>query len=120
MCTDDPVLKMFDSSRGIQIETDACDLAIGACMTQEFDGKRHPIAYFSRKMSPAEQNYDIHDKELLAIVQALQQWRVYAEGAPSLIIYSDHKNLTTFTTTKELNRRQVRWAELLGQYKFKI
>lgn len=71
-------------------------------------------------MTPAEQNYDIHNKKLLAIVAALQHWRVYAEGAPGLIIYSDHKNLTTFTTTKQLNRRQVRWSELLGQYKFRI
>ncbi|CAD0056184.1 unnamed protein product [Aureobasidium pullulans] len=82
--------------------------------------KRHPVAYYSRKMTPAEQNYDIHDKELLAIVAALQHWRVYAEGAPSLTILTDHKNLLTFTTTKVLNRRQVRWSELLGQYKFKI
>ena len=115
-----PTLAMFDTELPIQIETDASDRAIGACLTQEYDGKRHPIAYHSRKMSPAEQNYDIHDKELLAIVVALQQWRVYAEGAPGLTIFTDHKNLLHFTTTKELNRRQVRWSELLGQYKFQI
>lgn len=120
MCTTSPTLRIFDVKLPIQIETDASDLAIGACLTQEFEGKRHPLAYYSRKMTPAEQNYDIHDKELLAIVVSLQHWRVYAEGAPGLIIYSDHKNLTTFTTTKQLNRRQVRWSELLRQYKFKI
>lgn len=118
--TEAPTLAMFNSELPIQIETDASDRAIGACLTQERDGKRHPIAYHSRKMSPAEQNYDIHDKELLAIVVALQQWRVYAEGAPGLTIFTDHKNLLHFTTTKELNRRQVRWSELLGQYKFQI
>ncbi len=79
----------------------------------------HPVAYYSRKLSPAEQNYDIHDKELLAIVAALEAWRVYIEGAPGLTILTDHKNLLHFTTTKELNRRQVRWSEKLGQYKFK-
>ncbi len=116
-----PVLRMFDPNKPIQIETDASDFAIGMCLTQEFNGKRHPIAYHSRKMSPAEQNYDIHDKELLAIVVALQHWRVYAEGAPGVIqIYTDHKNLLHFTTTKVLNKRQVRWSELLGQYKFQI
>lgn len=120
MCTTSPTLRIFDVKLPIQIETDASDLAIGACLTQEHSGQRHPLAYYSRKMTPAEQNYDIHDKELLAIVVSLQHWRVYAEGAPGLIIYSDHKNLTTFTTTKELNRRQVRWSQLLGQYKFKI
>jgi len=120
MCTTSPTLRIFDVKLSIQVETDASDLAIGACLTQEHSGQRHPLAYYSRKMTPAEQNYDIHDKELLAIVVSLQHWRVYAEGAPGLIIYSDHKNLTTFTTTKELNRRQVRWSQLLGQYKFKI
>jgi len=120
MCTTSPTLRIFDVKLPIQVETDASDLAIGACLTQEHSGQRHPLAYYSRKMTPAEQNYDIHNKELLAIVVSLQHWRVYAEGAPGLIIYSDHKNLTTFTTTKELNRRQVRWSQLLGQYKFKI
>ena len=113
-------LKMFDSKKPIQIETDASDRAVGACLTQEHDSKRLPIAYYSRKLSPAEQNYDIHDKELLAVVAALYQWRVYCEGAPGLTIYTDHKNLLHFTTTKILNRRQTRWSELLGQYKFTI
>ena len=67
-----PVLRMFDPKKPILLETDASDYAIGACITQETDEERHPIAYYSRKMSPAEQNYDIHDKELLAIVSALQ------------------------------------------------
>ena len=71
-------------------------------------------------MLPIEQNYDIYNKELLAIVAALQHWRIYAEGAIGLTIYSDHKNLLYFTTTKNLNRRQCRWSELLGQYKFTI
>ncbi|GIZ39172.1 hypothetical protein CKM354_000256300 [Cercospora kikuchii] len=120
MCCEAPVLMMFDTKEPVYIETDASDLAIGACLTQMHDGKRHPVAYYSRKMSPAEQNYDVHDKELLAIVAALQHWNYYAEGAPGLTILSDHKNLTYFTTTKVLTRRQARWSELLGQYKFEI
>lgn len=105
---------IFDPKKPIQIETDASDKAIGACLTQEYDGKRRPVACHSRKLTPAEQNYDIHDKELLAIVAALQHWRVYCKGAPGLTILTDHKNLLHFTTTKVLNRRQVRWSELLG------
>jgi RNase H-like domain found in reverse transcriptase len=54
----------------------------------------------------AETNYDIHDKELLAIVTALQEWRVYLEGSKySVKILTDHKNLTWFTIIKVLNRR---------------
>ena len=71
-------------------------------------------------MSAAEQNYDIHDKKLLTVISVLQQWKIYAESCSELTIFTDHKNFLTFTTTKELNRKQIRWSELLGQYKFKI
>ena len=71
-------------------------------------------------MTPAEQNYDIGDQELLATVSSLQHSRIYCEGAKDLEILSDHKNLQKFTTTKQLSRRQARWSELLGQYKFSI
>ena len=119
-CTTQPVLRLYDPKRRCRIETDASDLAIGACLTQEYEGKWHPVAYFSRKMSPAEQNYGIGDKELLAIVASLKEWRIYCDGAVDLDILTDHKNLLNFVTTKELNRRQVRWSEELGQFKFKI
>ena len=78
------------------------------------DEKWHPIAYYSRKFTVAEENYDVHDKELLAIVACLKHWRVYAESCSELTIFTDHKNLVNFTTTKVLNRRQVRWSEELG------
>jgi hypothetical protein len=64
-------LKMFDPELPVQIKTDASDLAISACLTQEHHGNRMPITYYLRKMSLAEQNYDIYDKELLAVVDAL-------------------------------------------------
>ena len=78
------------------------------------------MAYFLRKISLAEQNYDIYNKELLVVVNALEQWRQYTESYSELTIYTNYKNLLSFTTIKALNRRQVRWLELLGQYKFKI
>jgi hypothetical protein len=119
-CIAPPVLIAFRSGEPLRFETDASDLAIGMCAKQERDGKWHPIAYHSRKLTAPEENYDVHDKELLAIVVALEHWRIYAESCSDLTVFSDHKNLTTFTTTKVLNRRQVRWSEMLGQYKFKI
>src|SRR5450755_5165368 len=85
------------------------------------DGKLHPVTFYSKKMSPAEMNYDIHDKEFLAVVTVFQEWRVYLEGTKYQIkVFTDHQNLTYFLTTKELNRRQVRWAELISSYNFKI
>ena len=120
--TEEPVLAFHDPEEEAVVETDASDKALGACLSQKKkDGKLHPIAYHSRKFSPAELNYDVHDKELLAIVDAFKQWKVYLEGTrKETQVYSDHKNLLTFTTTKVLNRRQVRWAEELASYRFKI
>jgi hypothetical protein len=79
------------------------------------------VAFYSRKLIQAELNYDIYDKELLAIVIAFWVWRPYLEGAKhTIIIKIDHKNLTYFTITKELTRWQARWLETLSQYDFKI
>ena len=72
-------------------------------------------------MSPVEENYNIYDKELLSIVLAFQDWRVYLEGLPHQIwVILDHKNLEQFLTTKQLNQRQARWSELLSAYDFVI
>ena len=117
-----PILATFNPNKSRVLETDASDFAIGACLSQEGDdGKLRPVAYYSRKLSAPELNYDVHDKELLAIVAACQQWRVYLEGSGEPIqVWTDHKNLTTFTTSKILNRRQVRWSELLSTLDLRI
>ena len=117
-----PILAIFDPEREAILETDASDYAIGACLTQKGEDKKlRTVAYYSRKMTGPELNYDIHDKELLAVVEALREWRVYLEGTVTPVqIYTDHKNLLYWTTTKQLNRRQVRWAETLASYSFKI
>ena len=79
------------------------------------------VAFYSRKMTGPKLNYDIHDKELLTVVEALHEWRVYLEGTKYPIqIYTDHKNLLYWTSTKQLNQRQIRWAETLASYSFKI
>ncbi|EKV17987.1 Retrotransposon polyprotein, putative [Penicillium digitatum PHI26] len=116
------IVATFDYDKPIIMETDASDYALGARLTQPGqDGKYRPVAFWSRKIIPAELNYDVHDKELLAIVSAFQVWREYLEGAKHTVtVKSDHKNLTFFTTTKVLTRRQARWAETLAQYDFRI
>ena len=117
-----PILRHFDQDRPAMIETDASDFAIGAVLSQKFeDGKIHPCAFLSRKMSPAEFNYDVFDKEMLTIVYALQKWRDYALGTPYRItIFSDHQNLEHFTKKVKLNRRQARWAKFFPEYSFVI
>jgi len=77
--------------------------------------------FHSRKFQPAQINYEIHDKELLAVVEAFKHWRRYCEGATYQVqVYSDHQNLEYFTTTKVLNRRQARWAQELAGIDFRI
>jgi len=68
-----------------------------------------------------EQNYEIHDKEMLAIIRALEEWRHFLEGARHPIeIWTDHKNLEYFMTAKKLNRRQARWSLYLAHFDFKL
>ena len=119
--TQAPILKHFDPELPIQIEADASDFALGAVLSQYHEPRWHPVAYHSRKMTPAELNYEIYDKELLAIVEVFKEWRRYCEGAKHQIsVYSDHRNLEWFVTNKARNRRQARWAMETMQYDFKI
>src|SRR2546429_9911940 len=119
--TPERVLVHHDPEKKTMVETDASDFAIGARLMQKVNGRWRPVAFYSRKLTPTERNYDAHDKELLGVVEALRVWRVYLQGAQKpFAVYTDHKNLTAFTTTKTLNRRQVRWSELLSTYYFKI
>ena len=99
-----PVLAIYDPNRKTRIEVDASGFATGAVLSQEGeDGKFHPIAFHSESMSDAERNYEIYDKEMLAIIRALQAWRQYLEGLPSQFeIQSDHKNLEYWRTAQNL------------------
>src|SRR5882672_8046400 len=108
-----PILAHFNPDNPIVVETDASDYAIAAIISQisPEDGDIHPIVFYSRSMQPAELNYEIYDKELLAIFEAFRQWRNYLEGSAHVVlVLSDHKNLEYFATTKQLTRHQVRWS----------
>src|ERR1700742_1282956 len=105
------------------METDASDYAVAAILSQEdpVSKRIHPVAYFSRSMSPAELNYEIYDKELLAIHSAFKEWRSYLEGAThSVRVITDHKNLEYFASTKLLTRRQARWSEFLSAFNYTV
>ncbi|KAI1002902.1 hypothetical protein K3495_g5300 [Podosphaera aphanis] len=95
---------------------------MGAFLSQiDSKGRLRPVAYFSKKLSPAESNYEIHDKELLSIVKALEKWRSELNGAAKpFTILSDHKILQYFMTARKLSERQVRWSLLLSQYRFQL
>ena len=121
--TSAPTLEHFDPARTTLVETDASDFVTAGVLSQMVNNVLKPVAFFSKKMSPTECNYEIYDKELLAIIKAFEYWRpelVSVDPDNPIRIYSDHKNLEWFMTTKNLNRRQARWAEFLSEFNFKI
>ena len=108
-----PVLVHFNPNKPIIVEPDASNYVYSGILSQQQDdGTWRPVAYRSKTMSKAQWNYDIHDKELLAIMQAFGEWRQYCEGAKYAVeILTDNKNLVPFTMTKELNGRQIQWSK---------
>ena len=119
-----PVLAHFDPNKKTWLETDASNYITAAVLSQEDNsGRLRPVAFLSKKMSPAECNYDIYDKELMAIVRAFEEWRSELSGTAiedPIAVISDHKNLQYFMSSKQLNARQARWAEFLTDFNFRI
>ncbi len=105
------------------VEVDASTTGVGAVLSQQqgTPPKLHPCAFFSRKLSPAERNYDIGNRELLAIKLALEEWRHWLEGsAQAFLVLTDHKNLQYLRDAERLNPRQARWALFFTRFQFKI
>src|SRR5215469_13912266 len=97
-----PVLALPSDSDPYRLEADSSDFATGAVLSQlsKEDGKWHPVAFYSKSLSPVERNYEIHDKEMLAVIRALEEWRHFLEGAKHQVeIWTDHKNLEYFRTS---------------------
>jgi RNase H-like domain found in reverse transcriptase len=101
--TEEPVLLMPDQSKLFQIKSDILKVATGAVLTQLYsNGDQHPVAFLSKTFT--ERKYKIYNRELLGIIQALKEWRHYIqESGHTMIVYSDHKNLTYFQTAQKLN-----------------
>ena len=120
------VLVHYNPAMPCVLITDASGYAMGAILEQPRDGAaptegRHPVAYYSKKLTGPEFRYDTHDKELLAIVAGFKHFRHYLEGAAHPVrVLCDHDNLKYFMTTKQLSARQARWAEYLSAFDFEI
>ena len=123
LITSAPILASPDNSRPFRIEADSSDFATGAVLSQQSadDDKWHPVAFLSKSLSAVERNYEIHDKEMLAIIRALEEWRHFLEGAENKFeVWTDHKNLEYFMSAKKLNRRQARWSLVLARFDFTL
>ncbi|QRW15575.1 Retrotransposable element Tf2 protein [Rhizoctonia solani] len=120
--TSAPLLLQPDTTKQFYVECDALDYATGAILSQRNpEGKLAPVAYLSKSLLPAEKNYNIFDKELLAVIRAFKEWRHLLEGSKLPVqVLTDHKNLEYFSTSQSLNKRQIRWANFLVDYNFQI
>ncbi|KAK1784150.1 hypothetical protein P4O66_003995 [Electrophorus voltai] len=118
-----PVLQQPDPKRPFVVEVDALDVGVGAALSQHKGklGQLKPIAYFLKKLSPAEKNYGVGHRELLAIKLALEEWRHWLEGARHPFkVYTDHKNSEYLQATKRLNSRQARWSLFFFRFNFHV
>ena len=132
--TKTPILWHFDPECHIRIKTDASSYAIGGVLSQLAFGTSpdgvvtkadlsqwHLIAFFSRKMIPAETCYETHNGEFLAIIKTFKTWDHYLKGCKhEVFVLMDHNNLCCFMDTKSLSSKQVRWAQKLFQYHLQI
>uniref|UniRef100_A0A0W0EVT4 Reverse transcriptase/retrotransposon-derived protein RNase H-like domain-containing protein n=1 Tax=Moniliophthora roreri TaxID=221103 RepID=A0A0W0EVT4_MONRR len=120
--TSAPVLRHFDPHAQCYVSTDGSDFALSGIIQQADETRElHLVSFFSCKFAPAEVNYDIHDKELLAIVETFLEHRHWLLGSPfSILVICDHKNLVYFMTSRLLNRRQARWGMFLSKFDFKL
>ena len=117
----EPALARFDYDKPTRIETDSSGWCIGGALLQpNDDGLFVPCAFFSKKLNGAECNYEIYDKEMLAIVRSMEEWDAELRSLKEFEVYSDHKNLEYFMTVRKLTERQMRWSLILSRYNFRI
>ncbi len=116
----EPVILMPKLEEPFELEVDASNYAIGATLNQKDErGRWHPVAYYSATLSETERNYDIYDKELLAVVKSLRHWRTYLAGAPhQIVIHTNHSNLLYWKEPRKISRRIAREFQELQEYNF--
>ena len=96
-----------DLDKEMRVEADVSDLSTGGVLLMKCEDERwRPVVYISKSLNKAKRNYEIHDKEMLVIIQCLKAWRYFLEGAKNQFeIWIDHKNLEYFMKAQKLNRR---------------
>ena len=119
--TNAPVLYQPDSMKPYTIETDASDFALGyALMQLEDDGLMHPVAFDGRKLQGAELRYPTHEKELLAIKEAIEKWKHYIENGHKTTILTDHESLRYMNSVTKPSKRLARWIDEFQGYDLDI
>jgi len=117
-----PVLAAPDLDKEFRVEVDASKYATGGVLSMKCSDKLwRPVTFISKSLSNTERNYEIHDKEMLAVVRCLEAWRYFLEETTIRFeIWTDHKNLEYFMKAQKLNRKQARWALYLSRFDFML
>uniref|UniRef100_A0AAQ4PQG4 Gypsy retrotransposon integrase-like protein 1 n=1 Tax=Gasterosteus aculeatus aculeatus TaxID=481459 RepID=A0AAQ4PQG4_GASAC len=121
--TSAPVLKHPDPNLPFVVEVDTSETGVGGILSQRHGkpAKLHPCAFFSRKLTSAERNYDVGNRELLAVKLAFEEWRHWLEGTKHpFVVLTDHRNLEYIQSAKRLNPRQARWALFFTRFDFTL
>ena len=120
LITSTPILVQPDQDAQFGLETNTSGYAMGVVLSQLCeDDKWHLVGFTSKSLSSAERNYEIHDKELLSVIQGLEEWRHILEGTKHTIeILNDHQNITYFQGSQNLNHQQARWSLFLSRFDF--
>ena len=115
-----PVLLIPDPALPFTLSCDACNYAIGATLQQDQGNGLQPVAYRSRKLTPAERNWDTREKEFFALVDACQHWRHYLHSELPFRLLSDHDSLKYHKTMPHLTGRLARWIERMSEFDYTI
>ena len=114
-----PILRLIDLDKEFILQTDASENGLGAVLIQMCDDERNPVAYASRKLSVAEINYSVIERECLAIVWAFKKFYQYLYGK-HFRVETDHQPLKYMQSAKQLNSRVMRWAMYLQEFDFTV
>ncbi len=116
-----PVLMAPNFSHPFAMYTDASDVGVGAVLVQtDDDGVEHPVAFFSKKLSPSQMRYSTIEKETLALILSLKHFEIYVSNSDPLVVYTDHNPLLFLQRSAFSNRRLLRWSLALQELPLEI
>jgi hypothetical protein len=113
----EPVLAQRDPDQETILETDSSGYVVAGVLSQYDDqGLLRPVAYYSKKMTSTQSNYEIHNKELLAVICCIAEWDGMLRSLKKFTVITNHRNLEYFRKPQQLSERQMRWAQFLGKF----
>jgi len=122
LVTTAPILAYPDLEKPFELEVDASAFAVGAILFQRDDkGRKRDVGYYSKALNSAERNYDIWDREFLAVIVALKHWRHLLIGTShKIIVWTDHQNLQYYHQPQKVNQRVARGISFMADFPLEL